>query len=202
MHVVVVGAGILGASAAYHLAREGCQVTLVDRADEGRATAAGAGIVCPWGSLVEDAASYALLAGGARYYHELVALLAEDGEDDLGYSRVGGLYVPAEADDLDALERRARARARAAPEAGSIERLSPQQARALFPPLRRDQPAVFVSGGARVDGRRLAAALQRAAVKRKVRFLTGSAELIAQGRRVAGVRIRSEEHTSELQSLR
>ena len=189
MHVVVVGAGILGASAAYHLAREGCQVTLVDRADEGRATAAGAGIVCPWGSLVEDAASYALLAGGARYYHELVALLAEDGEDDLGYARVGGLYVPAEADDLDALERRARARARAAPEAGSIERVAPQQARALFPPLRRDQPAVFISGGARVDGRRLAAALQRAAVKRKVRFLTGSAELIAQGRRVAGVRI-------------
>src|SRR5262245_41175 len=189
MHVVVVGAGILGASAAYHLAREGCQVTLVDRADEGRATAAGAGIVCPWGSLVEDAASYALLAGGARYYHELVALLAEDGEHDLGYARVGGLYVPAEASELEELERRARARARAAPEAGSIERLSPQQARALFPPLRRDQPALFVSGGARVDGRRLAAALPRAAVKRKVRCLTGSAELIAQGRRVVGVRV-------------
>ena len=56
MKVVVVGAGILGASTAYHLAREGCEVTLVDRADEGRATAAGAGIVCPWGSPTEDAA--------------------------------------------------------------------------------------------------------------------------------------------------
>ena len=156
MHVLVVGAGVLGSSAAYHLAREGCEVTLVDRADEGRATAAGAGIVCPWGSPIEDAASYALLAGGARYYHELVALLAEDGEHDLGYARVGGLYVPSETGELDRLERRARARA--APEAGSIERLSPQQARALFPPLRHDQPAVFISGGARVDGRRLAAA--------------------------------------------
>jgi D-amino-acid dehydrogenase len=189
MHVVVVGAGVLGASVAYHLARERCEVTLVDRAHEGRATAAGAGIVCPWGSPIEDAASYALLEGGARYFHELVALLAEDGEHDLGYARVGGLYVPAEASELDQLERRARARARAAPEAGTIERLSPQQARALFPPLRRDQPAVFVSGGARVDGRRLAAALQRAGVKRKVRFLTGTAELIAQGRRVMGVRV-------------
>ena len=75
MNVVVVGAGILGASAAYHLAREGCKVTLVDRADEGRATAAGAGIVCPWGSATEDAASYQLLAAGARYYHHLIALL-------------------------------------------------------------------------------------------------------------------------------
>jgi glycine/D-amino acid oxidase-like deaminating enzyme len=192
MHVLVVGAGILGSSAAYHLAREGCEVTLIDRADEGRATAAGAGIVCPWGSLIEDAASYALLAGGARYYHELVALLAEDGEHDFGYARVGGLYVPSETGELDQLERRARTRARAAPEAGSIERLSPQQARALFPPLRYDQPAVFITGGARVDGRRLAAALQRAAVKRHARFLTGSAELIPERRRLASVRVGGE----------
>ena len=73
MKVIVVGAGILGASAAYHLAREGCEVTLIDRADEGRATAAGAGIVCPWGSPGEDAASYGLLAGGAKYYPEWAA---------------------------------------------------------------------------------------------------------------------------------
>src|SRR5262245_25383315 len=140
MHVIVVGAGVLGASIAYHLARDGCQVTLVDRADEGRATAAGAGIVCPWGSLVEDAASYALLAGGARYYHELVALLAGDGEHDLGYARVGGLYVPTEASDLDELERRDRARARAEPEEGRLGSLSPTQARALVPPVRHAQP--------------------------------------------------------------
>ena len=47
MKVVVIGAGILGASTAYHLAREGCEVVLVDRADEGRATVAGAGAVNP-----------------------------------------------------------------------------------------------------------------------------------------------------------
>ena len=94
MKVVVVGSGILGASTAYHLAREGCEVTLVDRADEGRATAAGAGIVCPWGSPTEDAPTYALLEGGARYYPHLAAMLADDGERDLGYDRVGGLYVP------------------------------------------------------------------------------------------------------------
>jgi len=95
MKVIVVGAGIMGGSAAYHLARAGSEVTLVDRADEGRATAAGAGIVCPWGSSIEDAWRYALLARGARYYSQIVAMLAEDGERDLGYARVGGLYVPA-----------------------------------------------------------------------------------------------------------
>jgi D-amino-acid dehydrogenase len=192
MRVVVVGAGVLGASAAYHLARAGLKVTLVDRADEGRATAAGAGIVCPWGSTIEDAASYALLAGGARFYCQLLALLAEDGETDVGYARVGGLYVPAEPDELEALERRVRARAVDAPEAGRIERLSPADARALFPPLRRDQPGLLVAGGARVDGRRLASALQRAAVKQQTRVLNGSAELVRRGHAVTGVRVGGE----------
>jgi D-amino-acid dehydrogenase len=191
MKLVVIGAGIVGASAAYHLAREGCKVTLVDRADDGRATAAGAGIVCPWGSAIDDAASYALLAGGARYYHHLIALLAEDGEQDLGYARVGGLYVPSDPEELAAVERRARARAAEAPEAGEIKRLSAADARALFPPLRDNQPALFVSGGARVDGRRVTAALKRAALKRGVNFLSGSAELVVNGSRAVGVRVGS-----------
>jgi len=192
MKAVVVGAGILGASAAYNLARAGCNVTLVDRADEGRATSAGAGIVCPWGSPTVDEAYYALLAHGARYYPQLVAMLAEDGESDLGYAKVGGLYVPSDPAELDAAERRARVRAVNAPEAGSIERLSPADARLLFPALRPDQPALFVSGGARVDGRRVAAAMRRAAVKHGARNITGSAELVMRAGRAIGVRVDGE----------
>ena len=63
MHIVVVGGGILGASAAYHLARAGAQVTIVDQAHEGRATAAGAGIICPWVSGADDPAFYRLYVG-------------------------------------------------------------------------------------------------------------------------------------------
>ena len=133
----------------------------------------------------------ALLAGGARYYPDLAAMLAEDGEQDLGYAPVGGLYVPADPRELDAVERRVRARAADWP-VGHAERLSPSEARALFPPLRPDQPALFVSGGARVDGRRVAAALHRAAVKRGARFVSGSAELILQGNRASGVRVGGE----------
>jgi len=189
MKVAVVGAGILGASTAYHLARSGCAVSLIDRADEGRATAAGAGIVCPWGSPTVDEAYYALLAHGARYYARLVEMLAEDGEHDLGYAKVGGLYVPSDPAELDAAERRARARAVEAPEAGSIERLSPAEAQRLFPPLRPDQPGLFVSGGARVDGRRVAAAMRRAAARHGARLVSGSAELVMRGSRAAGVRV-------------
>ncbi|MGB5344538.1 MAG: FAD-dependent oxidoreductase [Woeseia sp.] len=34
MHVVVLGAGVVGVSSAYYLARQGCEVTLIDRAAE------------------------------------------------------------------------------------------------------------------------------------------------------------------------
>lgn len=42
--VLVVGGGVVGSSAAYHLARRGIAVELVDRGDDGQATAAG--LVC------------------------------------------------------------------------------------------------------------------------------------------------------------
>ena len=116
-------------------------------------------------------------------------MLAEEGERDLGYARVGGLYVPEDVDRVGC-----GGTPRAGPcgrdaGSGTIERLSPADARGLFPPLGPDQPALFVSGGARVDGRRVAAALQRAAVKRGARQVSGSAELILRDGKAAGVRV-------------
>ena len=66
MRIAVVGAGILGASTAYHLAAAGAEVVLVDDVAQGRATAAGAGIICPWPSLMEDPAWYMLASAGAQ----------------------------------------------------------------------------------------------------------------------------------------
>jgi len=192
MKIVVIGAGVLGASTAYSLVREGASVVLVDRADEGRATAAGAGIVSPWGSRIEDPSVYALLAGGARYYPELVAALAEDGEHDVGYRRVGALIAPDDPAELDAAERRVRAREREAPEMGAVSRLSPAEAKKLFPPLRDDLAALHVAGGARVNGRLLAAGLCRAAARRGARIIEGTAELILRGGRAAGVSVAGE----------
>lgn len=45
---IIIGAGILGASAAYHLAKAGAEVTVIDRKHPGQATDEAAGIVCPW----------------------------------------------------------------------------------------------------------------------------------------------------------
>ncbi|BFH13966.1 hypothetical protein J6TS7_49230 [Paenibacillus dendritiformis] len=45
--VIVIGAGILGASTAYQLAKMGADVLIVDRKDKGQATDAAAGISAP-----------------------------------------------------------------------------------------------------------------------------------------------------------
>ena len=193
MRVAVVGAGVLGASAAFHLALAGAEVVLVDRAHEGRATAAGAGIVSPWSSEVADPEWRRIADAGARYYPALVRLLAEHGEADVGYRRVGSLCVATERSDLDRIERAVLARRAEAPEAGEVSRLSPAEARRLFPPLHSDLAAVRVGGGARVDGRLLADALRRVAERSGARVHAGAASgLLGGGGRVTGVRVGAE----------
>lgn len=190
MRVIVIGAGVLGASTAFHLALAGAEVALVDQAHDGRATAAGAGIVCPWLSEAGDRDWHRIAEAGARYYPALVRLLAGSGEREIGYRQVGALSVAADPAELDRVERLVRARHVEAPEAGEIARLSPTEARALFPALHPDLGAVRVGGGARVDGRLLAGALRRAAERRGGRFHAGTAVgLIARGGRITGVRV-------------
>ena len=187
MKAVVVGGGVLGASAAWHLSRAGAEVVVLDPARQGRATAAGAGIICPWLSGVTDPEYNRLAFAAARFYPALVAALAEDGEPATGYRRVGGMAVPHEG-NLDAHEALVRQRTADRPEAGAVSRLSPREARALFPPLREGQEALHVSGGARVDGRLLASALLAAAARHgaDVRPVEATA-LHAEGGRVQGV---------------
>jgi D-amino-acid dehydrogenase len=191
MRIAVVGAGILGASTAYHLAAAGAEVVLVDDVAQGRATAAGAGIICPWPSLIEDPAWYILASAGARYYPRLIALLAEAGQADVSYRKTGAMTVAGEA-ELDQVERRVRGRAATAPEVGAIARLTQREAQALFPPLREDRAALHIEGGARVDGAALARAMSHAAVADNAKLMRGRAELAHDARRVTGVAVDGE----------
>jgi D-amino-acid dehydrogenase len=189
MHIVVVGAGILGASAAYHLARAGARVTVIDQAHDGRATAAGAGIICPWVSGTDDPAFYRLYAEAARYYTELVPQL--DGED-LGYRRVGAMVVSNDTEVLAAFRTTLDKRRTDNPEMGAVSLLAPHEARALFPPLRDDLAALHVAAGARVDGRRMATELLNAAQRHGATLREGHADLAVAHGRVVGVSLRDE----------
>jgi D-amino-acid dehydrogenase len=229
LRLIVVGSGIVGASCAHAASALGAEVVLVDAAKQGRATAAGAGIICPWSARVTDPAWRALAYAAAREYPALIArlagaladapagaradapagapagaladALADPGGIDVGYRQVGALFLGEDREEFREalLERRAEA-----PEIGEVAELSGAEARRLFPPLRADAAAVYVGGAARVDGRKLAAALARAAVRQGALVIAGSAELVVDpgpgpgrgdgfGRgRVVGVRVGGE----------
>ncbi|PLT30492.1 NAD(P)/FAD-dependent oxidoreductase [Peribacillus deserti] len=187
MKYIVVGAGIMGASTAYRLAKEGAEVTVVDRRDQGQATEAAAGIVCPWLSLRRNQAWYQLAKGGAAFYPSLIAELKEDGETETGYSKVGAISIHMEDEKLSAMEERAVKRREEAPEIGDITRLSSIEARTLFPPLAEGFGAVHISGAARVDGRALRDALLRAAQKHGAELLYSDVSLYFEGNTVKGV---------------
>ncbi len=189
MRVVVVGSGIVGASCAYTACSAGAEVVLADAALPGQATAAGAGIVCPWWSeQADDAVWYEFACAAARYYPELIAGL---GQADVGYRQVGALIL-ADPGEQQAVKELFLARRAGAPEIGDVEALSGAEAGRLFPGLGTERAAVFLGGAWRLDGRRVAAALVSAAAARGAVIVTGRAELVRRGDRAVGVTVGGE----------
>ena len=101
--VVVIGAGIVGASAAHRLSGAGVEVTLVDNQSVGGATAAGAGIVATISSRLADAETEAFRFAAARYYPELVEICSEAGLSGHSYAAVGQLTLAADDPEAEAL---------------------------------------------------------------------------------------------------
>jgi len=175
--VVVIGAGILGTSTAYHLSKRGAKVTLIDRQEAGQATRAAAGIICPWLSQRRNKTWYRLARNGARYYESLIAELAHEGEHHTGYAKVGALCLHQDLDKLKAMQQRAEKRKEEAPEIGDITLITNQQAKELYPFLSEDYNVLHVSGAARVDGRALTEAMRNVAVRYGASYIVGDAKL-------------------------
>jgi D-amino-acid dehydrogenase len=179
--VIVIGGGIVGASAAYHLAREGVRATLIDGDDAGQATAAGAGIIAPGTTFRAPAAYYPLAFAAVAYYDALLAMLAEDGEAQTGFAVVGLLHVATTAEEATALPLLLRLieerRAAGVAFLGDVSLVESDEARARFPALAPIHAAIYAPGAARVDGRLLRDALRRAAARRGARILTGRADI-------------------------
>jgi glycine oxidase len=89
--VIVIGAGVIGTSIAYQLAKAGVKVAVFDRGDVGgQATGASAGMVQLNPDRTTPPASFALELESARLYPALAAELRERTGMDIGY-RPGGL---------------------------------------------------------------------------------------------------------------
>lgn len=195
--MIVIGAGILGASTAYHLAKMGADVTLIDRKDAGQATDAAAGILCPWVSQRRNQAWYRLARAGARFYSDFIEELKREGETETGYARVGALLIHTEAEKLDKMEERARQRRADAPEIGEITRLSERETKARFPLLEAGYQSLHISGAARIDGRALRDALIRSAQRKGAVVVNGDASLIYENNRVTGVRVGEKSYAGD-----
>lgn len=158
MHVIVVGAGIIGLSTAWFLRRSGAAVTIIDPAPASGATHAAAGMLAPaaevaWG----QSPLYPLMRASAELYPEFAAAVASATGHDLGHSRAETLVCGGDRADLAALR-----------ELNSLQRangfetslLSGSAARDLEPSLSPGVcGAVRIPGDHSIDPRRLAAAL-------------------------------------------
>lgn len=180
MRAVVIGAGVVGASAARHLAEAGADVHIVDADAGGQATAAGAGIVfpqiCPdgWEPLVTPA---------LEHWEQVVDPFgAAAGVAAVGIVNVGedGPELRGAQAYLDGLG--SRPGSAPMPQTEWLDAGVPGQ---RFPPLRRDLAGVACAGVRRVDGRMLRDHLLVHAEANGARRMVGAAALSVDGDGVA-----------------
>jgi len=187
--VIVIGAGILGASAAYQLSKLGAEVIIIDRKDAGQATDAAAGIICPWLSQRRNKAWYRLAKAGASFYPSLIQELEAAGNAGTGYAKVGALCIHDDLKKLLAIKERAELRREDAPEIGELTLLTDREAKEKFPLLSEGYHALYVAGAARVDGRQLRESLLRAAQRNGAQMIEGDAILEHDHHEISCVRV-------------
>lgn len=189
--VIVIGGGIVGASAALHLARGGVDTVLFEGQRIGRATSAGAGIVAPGTSLRALPPFYELARPAVAYYPRLVSLLHDLDAGDTGYAVCGKLIVADTREKAELLpQHRAlfvQRHADGMPNIGSITEVTPEEARSMLPVLGDIFAAMFVPEAARVDGARLREAMTAAASTLGAKVISADATLKVENDTVIGV---------------
>ena len=170
--VAIVGAGIVGATAAYYLSKEtDIEVTVFDHG-HGQATKAAAGIISPWFSKRRNKAWYKIARLGADFYVDLLADLEKSGQQVDFYQRSGIFLLKKDDSKLDELYQLALQRRDESPLIGELAILDQVAASSLFPGLEGFERLLYASGGARVDGQllvnRLLEASQVNVVKKEV----------------------------------
>ena len=171
--VAIIGAGIVGATAAYYLSKESdLEVTVFDHG-QGQATKAAAGIISPWFSKRRNKAWYKMARLGADFYKELLADLEKTGQKVDFYQRSGVFLLKKDETRLEELYQLALERREESPLIGQLAILDPASANELFPGLQGFESLLYASGGARVDGQLLVTRLLEASQVEVVREEVG-----------------------------
>ena len=150
--VAIIGAGIVGATAAYYLSQESdLEVTVFDHG-QGQATKAAAGIISPWFSKRRNKAWYKMARLGADFYVDLLADLEKSGQEIDFYQRSGVFLLKKDEKKLEELYQLALQRREESPLIGQLAILDQASVNELFPGLQGFDRLLYASGGARVDG--------------------------------------------------
>ena len=160
--VAIVGAGIVGATAAYYLSKEADVKVTVYNHGLGQATKAAAGIISPWFSKRRNKAWYKMARLGADFYIDLLNDLQESGQEVDFYQRSGVFLLKKDESKLEELYKLALQRKDESPLIGELAILDQATASNLFPGLEGFERLLYASGGARVDGQLLVTRLLEA----------------------------------------
>lgn len=150
----IIGGGIVGSTAAYYLTKNNKNVTVFDDG-VGQATSASAGIISPWLSQRRNKEWYFLAKEGAKFYSQLIDDLSQTNETKDVYQKTGTLLYKKNEALLAKLNKLAEDRKVDAPEIGDITVLSKSDIIKLFPEITLDDSALFITGGAKIDGAKL-----------------------------------------------
>lgn len=164
--IAIIGAGIVGASAAYYLTNVyGHNVSIYDEGT-GQATSAAAGILCPWLSRRRNKEWYRLVKEGAAMYPSFLEQTGVDLNTSLFYKNTGALFLKKDQKKLDTFTEFARTRQQSTPAMGTVSQLTPEDIKRKIPFYEGTQSGLFVSGGSRVDGGMLVEHLLEVSVKK------------------------------------
>ncbi len=156
--IAVIGGGIVGSTAAFYLSKNQQNVTLFDEGT-GQATSAAAGIISPWLSQRRNKEWYFLAKEGAKFYQTLMADLSQYEPVHDIYQQTGTILYKKTPNLLSKLTKLATERKVDAPEIGDILPLTEKEVKEIIPNLLLDDDALFVSGGAKIDGAKLVTSL-------------------------------------------
>lgn len=191
--VIIVGAGIVGLSAARQLAAAGSRVLVVERRRVGaEASSAAAGILSPQAEAEADSPLLDLALLARERHASLAPALEEETGISVGYSSRGLIELAlTDEDERALLRRREWQRARGL----QVDLLGPQEVREAEPNVNPEvRRALYFAGDHRVDNVCLTRALAASAVRKGAAILSGRPVmgLAVEGGRVVGVEAGSE----------
>jgi glycine oxidase len=187
--VVVVGAGVMGCSAAYWLSKEGYKVLMLEK----EAVAAGASGMASahWRKALEDGRLSELAWLSSQLHQELARVLSQESGIDIGYREQPMIYPAFSAEEGEGLKSQLSVLRRHDP---SVRWLEGQALWEVEPRLNRDVLGGLVFQGAQVMAYRFVLALVEAAERQGAELRHGEVVgLQSDGGRVTGVQLREGE---------